>query len=47
MTCESLLDTIHFTQISVSRTDRRAATGMEAPLLFHSWQDRIISIRMK
>ena len=47
MTCESLLDTIHFTQISATRTVRRAATAMVAPLLIHSWQDRIISIRVK
>ena len=34
-------------QISASRTVRRAATAMKAPLLVHSWQDRINSIRMK
>ena len=34
-------------QISATRTVRRAATALEATLLVHSWQDRIISIRMK
>ena len=34
-------------QISATRTVRRAATAMEAALLDHFWQDRIISIRMK
>ena len=34
-------------QISATRTVRRAATVLEATLLNHSWQDRIISIRMK
>ena len=48
MTCEpATLHTIIFIQISATRTVRRAATAMEAALLDHSWQDRIISIRMK
>ena len=34
-------------QISATRTVRRAATAIEAALLDHFWQDRIISIRMK
>ena len=34
-------------QISATRTVRQAATALEATLLIHSWQDRIISIRMK
>ena len=47
MTCEpATLHPIIF-QISATRTVRRAATAMEAALLDHSWQDRIISIRMK
>ena len=46
MTCKSTLDTI-FIQISATRTVRRAATAIEAALLDHFWQDRIISIRMK
>ena len=47
MTCESLLDIIHFIQISATRTVRRAATAWEATLLKHSWQERFVSIRMK
>ena len=48
MTCEpATLHTIIIIQISATRTVRRAATAMEAALLVHSWQDRIISIRMK
>ena len=46
MTCKSALHTLVI-QISATRTVRRAATAMEAALLDHSWQDRIISIRMK
>ena len=34
-------------QISATRTVRRAATAIEAALLDHFWQDRIILIRMK
>ena len=34
-------------QISAPRTVRRVATALEALLPIHSWQDRIISIRMK
>ena len=46
-TCESLLETIYFIQISATRTVHRAATAMETALLDHFWQDRIFSIRMK
>ena len=45
MTCKSLHTVI--IQISATRTVRQAATAMEAALLNHSWQDRIISIQMK
>ena len=45
MTCKSLHTVI--IQISATRTVHRAATAMETALLIHSWQDRIISIRMK
>ena len=34
-------------QISATRTVRRAATAIEAALLYHFWQDRSISVRMK
>ena len=47
LTCESILGTIYFIQISATRTVRRAATAMETALLNHSWQDRMFSIRMK
>ena len=47
MTCKSTLHTIYIIQISATRTVRRAATAMETALLDLSWQDRIISIRMK
>ena len=47
MTCESAAIHTIIIQISATRTVRRAATAMEAALLDHSWQDRIISIRMK
>ena len=46
-TWESLLVSIHFMQISATRTVRRAATAMETALLNHFWQDLIFSIRMK
>ena len=47
MTCKSApLHTV-IIQISATRTVRRAATAIEAALLDHSWQDRIISILMK
>ena len=44
MTCKSFHTII---QISATLTVHRAATAMETALLDHSWQDRIISIRMK
>ena len=45
MTCIFIPRTL--IQISASRTVRRAATALDATLLVHSWQDRIISVRMK
>ena len=45
MTCKSFQTFI--IQISATLTVHRAATAMETALLDHSWQDRIISIRMK
>ena len=45
MTCIFIPRTL--IQISASRTVRRAATALDATLLVHSWEDRIISVRMK
>ena len=47
MTCKSAPIHTIIIQISATRTVRRPATTIEAALLDHFWQDRLISIRMK